>query len=42
MLPLSWSLSLETGQGDSTNDTTQNSTELDAGILNGEPLTPDL
>lgn len=42
MLLKSWSLSLETGQEDSTNDTKRNSKELDAGILNGEPLTPDL
>lgn len=38
----SWSLSLETGQEDSANDTKLNSKELDVGILNGEPLTPEL
>lgn len=42
MLPESWSLSLETGQEDAANDPELNSEELDAGILNGEPLTPEL
>lgn len=42
MLLKSLSLSLETEQEDSTNDTKMNSKELGVDILNEEPLTPEL
>lgn len=42
MLLKSLSLSLETQQEDSANDTKMNSKELGVGILNEKPLTPEL